>query len=800
MASDLSGEDAVRTLCVLACSLRVEDGDWNDAFLERCALALGVSARSYRQLYRTRDDSEVERIDVSKELVARLLVSEILGTGIYDARARVAFRNVSDENLPRIEAAVGLVMKKSGIEQQHHQKKGASYAQYAKIGTVAVASGAAIAFTAGLAAPAVAAALATSSAWGATTLATFASTSAFAVTFGTAGGGLAGYRMRRRVKGLTDFQFFLDEPENEPRFAVAFCVAGTLRDKTDYAATYGLSRLPEDAPLKFRIRRYFMQKFGQPLTKERREQADALWRGHISSQESEASLKKRLGTKRIDAVCPPKEDLAPNLVSLAQEAIKHYYNGAKKSAEKTNDGSERMIAEMLRKKKKQDVVVEEEEEETEAEKVTALLEKKLEEETPPSPESESVSSSSSLPVEVKDDILDPPLWWWRRSRVGEETGTAVVVCAWECELLVEVTSSMDKLVTSLATSGAQEAFVLGASATAAAVVLSALSLPLALLNFSKYIDATWTLAVERADAAGIALADALCARRDIGARPATLIGYSLGARVVFSCLQELAKRESALVTGDEEEAEEKAYSVVALDGVHWLNRTYKHLRVCVRSKDSDDSTLFVEPESASTTSKSYIFASGPLEASSGEPMLWPRAKTATVKSTEMDILLVDDTKNYFSTGKKEILARGSLTLDTKETVKVATLRNDEGDLVSTVKIKMTSDSLTTYKGLVEHAILLGAPVSGPKWSNDAATKWELAARVVAGKFINGYSSHDLMLALCYRQQSWSHKITGLHPVNLPAYVNDRDLSHIVKTHQDYPRHIETLLTDLLLDD
>jgi pimeloyl-ACP methyl ester carboxylesterase len=74
------------------------------------------------------------------------------------------------------------------------------------------------------------------------------------------------------------------------------------------------------------------------------------------------------------------------------------------------------------------------------------------------------------------------------------------------------------------------------------LILTTLMLPIALLQATKYIDGTWTLAVTRADAAGVALADVLCARHDIGERPVTLVGYSLGARVVFSCLEELARR------------------------------------------------------------------------------------------------------------------------------------------------------------------------------------------------------------------------------------------------------------------
>lgn len=45
----------------------------------------------------------------------------------------------------------------------------------------------------------------------------------------------------------------------------------------------------------------------------------------------------------------------------------------------------------------------------------------------------------------------------------------------------------------------------------------------------------------RADMAGLIMADSIV-DRNLGARPITLVGFSLGARVIFSCLRELANK------------------------------------------------------------------------------------------------------------------------------------------------------------------------------------------------------------------------------------------------------------------
>ena len=55
------------------------------------------------------------------------------------------------------------------------------------------------------------------------------------------------------------------------------------------------------------------------------------------------------------------------------------------------------------------------------------------------------------------------------------------------------------------------------------------------------VDNPFSLARNRSDKAGAVLADAL-ANRVQGHRPVTLVGYSLGARVVYACLRELAAR------------------------------------------------------------------------------------------------------------------------------------------------------------------------------------------------------------------------------------------------------------------
>jgi hypothetical protein len=87
------------------------------------------------------------------------------------------------------------------------------------------------------------------------------------------------------------------------------------------------------------------------------------------------------------------------------------------------------------------------------------------------------------------------------------------------------------------TQGLQQ--VLGSTILAA--LMAAMTLPLALTKLSYLIDNPWSVSQARADMAGLILADSLI-DRNLGTRPVTLVGFSLGSRVIFSCLKELAAR------------------------------------------------------------------------------------------------------------------------------------------------------------------------------------------------------------------------------------------------------------------
>ena len=126
----------------------------------------------------------------------------------------------------------------------------------------------------------------------------------------------------------------------------------------------------------------------------------------------------------------------------------------------------------------------------------------------------------------------------------------VFALRWELEALMNLGNSLDAMVGSAAWSYASSEII---QRTIFAELASALW-PVSLLQIARVVDNPFSVAKARADKAGEVLADALIHKAQ-GERPVTLIGYSLGARVIYSCLTSLARRrafglvESAVLIG-----------------------------------------------------------------------------------------------------------------------------------------------------------------------------------------------------------------------------------------------------------
>ncbi|KAI6184487.1 hypothetical protein M3Y97_00601600 [Aphelenchoides bicaudatus] len=109
---------------------------------------------------------------------------------------------------------------------------------------------------------------------------------------------------------------------------------------------------------------------------------------------------------------------------------------------------------------------------------------------------------------------------------------------YESKYMIELGKAIEYFVSIAASYAIQTALM----QTAIAGVLSALAWPIVLVSASSVIDNPWNVMISRSAEVGQELADVLI-QRSQGQRPVTLIGFSLGARVIFNCLLSLQKKE-----------------------------------------------------------------------------------------------------------------------------------------------------------------------------------------------------------------------------------------------------------------
>ncbi|KAI1344156.1 DUF726-domain-containing protein [Xylariaceae sp. FL0016] len=131
----------------------------------------------------------------------------------------------------------------------------------------------------------------------------------------------------------------------------------------------------------------------------------------------------------------------------------------------------------------------------------------------------------------KEDAVLP----WKIIGSGQEA----FALRFEMEALMNLGNALTTLITSVAWKVAKSEII---KRTVFAALMAGLW-PISLTNVGRIIDNPWVVANQRAQKAGEVLADALINKAQ-GERPVTLIGYSLGAKVIYFCLQQLAERKA----------------------------------------------------------------------------------------------------------------------------------------------------------------------------------------------------------------------------------------------------------------
>lgn len=133
------------------------------------------------------------------------------------------------------------------------------------------------------------------------------------------------------------------------------------------------------------------------------------------------------------------------------------------------------------------------------------------------------------------DVYRP---WMNGLRINERWALR-----WEQSVLISLGNALGRFLTSSAASTATTAILAQTTLSAA---MGALAFPITILQLGDLIDNPWSMAFDRAKQAGELLAKEVLAKHIHGHRPVNLYGFSLGSRVILSCLDTLIE-----MTGEE---------------------------------------------------------------------------------------------------------------------------------------------------------------------------------------------------------------------------------------------------------
>jgi len=383
------------------------------------------------------------------------------------------------------------------------------------------------------------------------------STAAVTTIFGVGGGGLVAYKMQRRTIGLTEFEFCKEsssscrqqhdstpKPSDTPDAELfsTVCLSGWLRDDYDFQRPWGV--VPSRPPITDRLE--LLERFYsvyRPDHVHKCSQILASWKGE--EEQLWALLRQTYG-RDPDHLFPLDSGarFCGSLTHEQQEVVDQLFTAlgctVASSGEK-KDKERRIPFERMRLGLKKDIT-------PRGDTGRSLFDSlhgphyddiaALEASSGVSSEFESGSSTDPVQTKEKDKSreFEKPkhlftVWDYQATYGGE-----LYTVRWESRLLEELCDSVADLAADVVT-GATTTLL---KYTAFSTLVAAMALPVALKSAADMIDGTWTLVVERADAAGKELAQSLLFS-SAGNRPVNLVGFSFGARAIYSCLKELAR-------------------------------------------------------------------------------------------------------------------------------------------------------------------------------------------------------------------------------------------------------------------
>ncbi|KAI9914073.1 hypothetical protein PsorP6_005245 [Peronosclerospora sorghi] len=427
------------------------------------------------------------------EVVKRLLWFTVKTVG-YDARVRTLLRKLVDalelewKDVTKEEVEIGQTLYAEAtamsLDNMVTKSKTWDWKRNVTIGAAAVTGGALLALTGGLAAPAIAASITALGGAGVTigaALGSAAGVTATTVLFGTAGAGVVGMKADTRTRGVHDFSFDLVSAGDGMN--VYICVSGWLDD--DDPPMKGFRRAWGDS-------REYLRAFYRQRNPEKVEQVDQVM-DRYKGREDEffAILRRTYNIKAGDLGNDPLGMAELSKLAVTDDEMQ-YHELTSLNSDSNSISSSTM--------------------------------------------STSMNSVSSLVWEL--GMKHEPLraWRWKdRFPQGDQ-----YCLNWEEAGLRRFGKCMRTFAAEQVSTFAAREIV---KYTALAALFAAVAIPRIILGLADIIDNAWTVTMNSADVCGKLLADAL-RNREQGLRPVTLIGYGMGARLIFSCLKELAESKS----------------------------------------------------------------------------------------------------------------------------------------------------------------------------------------------------------------------------------------------------------------